>query len=155
LAEVLLAIMIVCFVSLAALSALNASRIQRVKDHDQGIMQDFAVHYLELVKAMPFDKIKMGTPINDLFDGTNGAPLVIIPKHTNWFPLGTADYENFHPELVWLTNRDPRMQIILTTSQVSGLDHTKHLQLGLRWLPPLHNGTTQSIRVDLIRVKDL
>jgi prepilin-type N-terminal cleavage/methylation domain-containing protein len=153
--EVMIAVAVLAFLALATFSTLMQSRILRTKDHDLGVMQDFAMHYLELVKGLPFDGVKARNPINTLFDGTSGSPLIIIPASTNWFSIDTLDFQVFHPELVWFTNRSPQMRIVLTTNQVSGVDNAKHIQLGVRWVAPLNSGGTQSIRLDMVRVKDL
>jgi prepilin-type N-terminal cleavage/methylation domain-containing protein len=153
--EVMIAVAILAFLAIATLSTLIHSQVLRAKDHDLGVMQDFAMHYLELVKGLPFNEVKARSPINTLFDGTSGAPLIITPASTNWFSIDTLDFQVFHPELVWFTNRSPQMRLLLTTNQVSGVDNSKHLQLGLRWIAPLNSGGTQSIRLDMVRVKDL
>ena len=153
--EVIIAVAVLAFLAIATFSALIQSQILRTKDHDLGVMQDFAMHYLELVKGLSFDEVKARNPINTLFDGTSGSPLIIIPASANWFSIDTLNFQVFHPELVWFTNRSPQMRIVLTTNQVSGVDNTKHIQLGVRWVAPLNSGGTQSIRLDMVRVKDL
>jgi prepilin-type N-terminal cleavage/methylation domain-containing protein len=153
--EVMIAVAILAFLAIATLSTLVQSQVLRTKDHDLGVMQDFAVHYLELVKGIPFNEVNARNPINALFNGTSGSPLIIIPASTNWFSVDTLDFQVFHPELVWFTNRSPQMRIVLTTNQVAGVDNSKHLQLGVRWIAPLNSGGTQSIRLDMVRVKDL
>lgn len=153
--EVMIAVAVLAFLAIATFSALIQSRILRAKDHDLGIMQDFAMHYLELVKGLPFEEVNARSPINALFDGTSGSPLIIIPASSNWFSIDTADFQVFHPELVWFTNRAPQMRVVLTTNQVSGVANTKHLELGVHWNAPLNSGGTQSIRLDMIRAKDL
>ena len=69
--------------------------------------------------------------------------------------METTDYQAFHPELVWLENRNLELRVTLTTTQAGGEDHTKHIQLELRWEPPLGRGDQQTIRLDMVRVKDL
>jgi prepilin-type N-terminal cleavage/methylation domain-containing protein len=153
--EVMIAVAVLAFLAIATFSALIQSRILRTKDHDLGVMQDFAMHYLELVKGLPFDEVKARNPINTLFDGTSGSPLIIIPGSSNWFSIDALDFQVFHPELVWFTNRAPQMRVVLTTNQVSGVANTKHIELGVRWNAPLNSGGTQSIRLDMIRARDL
>ena len=72
--EVVIAMLLVGVFVLASMSSMAFSRIQSAKDKDNGLLLDFATHYLELVKAKPFSELKKGSALNPLFDGTAGAP---------------------------------------------------------------------------------
>jgi len=138
----------------ACLGVAFMARIQDTKTRDLGIVTDFAVHYLELVRAMEFDDLRPGAPINRLYDGAGGAPLIPIPTTAAWTPIDSAAYQAFHPDLVWLTNRSLEMKCDLVFGTNAGRLTTKHLALQLRWLPPLSVGSTQSFRLDLLRARD-
>ena len=127
--EVMMAVAILSLFVLANFSILSFSRIQTVKDHERGIMLDFASHYLELVKGLPFAEIKNGTPINALYDGASGGTLVTIPTSTNWFTIDNVNFHSFHPDLVWLSPRIPQMSVFLETRAIAGIPHDKHIQL--------------------------
>ena len=85
--EVMIAVVILSLFVLANFSILSFSRIQTVKDHERGIMLDFAAHYLELAKGLPFAEINGGAPINALYDGASGGTRITIPISTNWFAI--------------------------------------------------------------------
>jgi prepilin-type N-terminal cleavage/methylation domain-containing protein len=153
--EVMIAVVILSLLVLANFCIISLSRIQSVKDHERGIMLDLGSHYLEFIKGMPFAEIKNGTPINALFDGTSGGVLVTIPTSSNWFSIDNANFQAFHPDLVWLSPRNPQMSVSLGTGTISGVPHDKHLQLLLQWDAPLNFGSKQTLRLDMVRVKDL
>jgi type II secretory pathway pseudopilin PulG len=153
--EVLLAVAFMSILVLANLSAISYSRFQTVKDRERGIVLDFVGHYLELVKALPFTQASPGLPVNALYDGTGGAPNIRIPVTSGWFGIGTGDFQTFHPNLVWLAPRNPRMHVELTTSQVGGVEHTKHILVEVQWDSPTGIGPAQSVSMDMIRTKDL
>lgn len=153
--EVMMAVAILSLFVLANFSILSFSRIQTVKDHERGIMLDFASHYLELVKGLPFAEIKNGAPINALYDGASGGALIAIPVSTNWFAIDNLDFHSFHPDLVWLSPRNPQMSVFLETRAIAGAPHDKHIQLLLQWDAPMNLGKKQTLRMDMVRVKDL
>jgi len=153
--EVMIAVAILSFLVLANFSILSLSRIQTVKDHERGIMLDFASHYLELVKGLPFADIKNGSPVNALYDGTSGGALVVIPISTDWFTIDDANFQAFHPDLVWLSPRNPQMSVFLETREIAGVPHDKRIQVLLQWDAPMNIGNKQTLRMDMVRVKDL
>ena len=153
--EVVIAMLLVGVFVLASMSSMAFSRIQSAKDKDNGLLLDFATHYLELVKAKPFSELKKGSALNPLFDGTAGAPDIRIPASSSWFSISEANYTAFHPELVWLAPRNPEMRVDLITTQVDGMDHTKTLQVEFRWDAPLQQGGKLNSRMDMARFKDL
>ncbi len=153
--EVVVAMVLVGVFVLASMSSMAFSRIQSAKDKDNGVLLDFATHYLELAKAKPFSEIQKGSALNPLWDGTAGAPDIRIPSSSSWFSISTANYTTFHPELVWLAPRNPEMRVDLITTQVAGMDHTKVLQVEFRWDAPLQQGGKLNSRMDMARFKDL
>jgi len=153
--EVMIAVAILSLLVLANFSIISLSRIQSVKDHERGIMLDFGTHYLELIKGMPFVDVNNGSPINALFDGTSGGVLVTIPANSNWFNIDNANFQAFHPDLVWLSPRNPQMSVTLQTGAIAGVPHDKRIQLMLQWDAPMNLGSKQTLRLDMVRVKDL
>ena len=155
LTEVLFAVLIVAIVFTATMSALSIHRVQYAKANQRNIALDFANHYLELVRGMDFTQLQAGAPINSLYDGTGGSPAITIPVSSAWVELDTDDFQQFHPELVWLENHNPELRVVLTVTQENGEAHTKHLSLELRWDSPLARGKRLEARMDIVRVKDL
>jgi len=155
LAEMMIAVGVVGLLVFVNLSAMYLARMSNYRDLDRGIMSDFLQHYVEQVKGLEFANVATNSPINGLYNGLAGAPLITIPTSTNWFSLNTTNYQTFHPDLVWLTNRSPELRVVLSTTNVSGLAHTKHLLVEVRWRPPMGNGDFMSRRLDVVRVRDL
>jgi hypothetical protein len=155
LVEALVAMAIVAVFVVAGMSAMYFNRIQAYKDKERGLLLDFAVHYLELVKGQPFSELKKGNAINALYDGTAGSPNIRIPASFTWSSLLDNNYIAFSPELTWLSARNPEIRVNLTTTQVGGVDHTKLVQVELRWDAPLQQGGKLTARMDMARFKDL
>ena len=155
LVEVVVAMLLVSVFVLAAMSSMAFSRVQSAKDKDSGVLLDFAVHYLELVKAKPFSELKKGSALNPICDGTGGTPNIRIPASASWFSISDVNYTTFHPEFVWLAPRNPEMRVDLVTTQVNGIDHTKVLQIEFRWDAPLQQGGKLTASMDVARFTDL
>jgi hypothetical protein len=66
-----------------------------------------------------------------------------------------VDFQTFHPDLLWLTSRHPRLQVQMDRTSVSGQLHEIHLNLKIQWDPPLGRGGPQVAQLDLLRCKDL
>ena len=156
LAEVLISMLLVGIAFLAAFSAISFSRTQMYRDKETGIVTGFCVHYLEFIKAMPFDQLAAGVPINGLFNGGSTAAATIrLPANTNWFSLNNTNYLVFDPELAWLVPRNPEMRVALASFQLSGVTNLKQVCVQLRWDPPLKQGKKLNAQMDMVRVKDL
>ncbi|GAB4323705.1 MAG: hypothetical protein Kow0059_19070 [Candidatus Sumerlaeia bacterium] len=153
--EVMISMAISGVVFSASMSALLAHRIQMTKDRDLGIVRDFVIHYVELVKGMPFDEIRPGAPISALYDGTNGAPNIRIPVTSAPISLTQRDYQTFHPELTWLEEQHPQMRVNLEITYKDQVEHTKLLSVEVTWDSPLGQGSTQVMRVDILRTVDM
>jgi prepilin-type N-terminal cleavage/methylation domain-containing protein len=156
LVEAVVAMVIVGIIALATLSAINFGKVQMYRDKERSIVSDFVSHYMELTKALPFAEVRRGGAISGLYDGRTGsAGNVRFPLTDAWMSLTNNNYLGFHPELVWLLPRNPEMRSILSTTQVAGSDHTKHLVIEVRWDAPLQNGPKTTVRMDLVRTCDL
>src|SRR6185369_2684589 len=133
LVEEMIAMGLVSMISFACLSSITFTRTQRFRDREAGISGDFMAHYIEHLKAMPFDQLNTGEPINALYDGTGGGPVVTIPTSGTWVSLATTNYQSFHPELVWIASRQPEYRLTMETTQVGGKPHTKHVAIEVKW----------------------
>ena len=86
--------MLVVGITLAAtFAAMAFSRVQRQRDKELGITTGFCVHYLEFVKALPFEQVAKGSAINGLYNGSATAVTEIrIPTSDAWFSLKGTNY---------------------------------------------------------------
>ena len=141
--------------TMACFSAITFSRVAAAKAKEQAIVMDFLAHYTELVRALPYAAVTAGTPINPVLDGAGDSPDIRIPASDSWEPLNTADFEAFHPDLLWLHNRNPRAQISLAPERVAGVLHAKRLTLKAEWDAPLRRGGRLQQQTFLVRVQDL
>jgi hypothetical protein len=153
--EVLVASLVVGLLVMADMVAVYHMRVLNAKDADRGIVAGFMQHYVELVKALPFDEVKTNAPLSGLYNGANGTPRVAIPATSEWMPLSDVNYQLFHPSLLWLTNRNPQLRVSLENASVAGAIHDKHLLLEVEWDAPLARGPRQSHRLHVLRVKDI
>ena len=145
LVEVMISVAILSLFMAACLASIVFNRLTSMKSKEEGIAMDFLIHYVESVKALPFSEVASGRPINPLLDGTAGAPNIRIPADDSWVALNTADFENFHPDLLWVHNRNPEMRVALTPRTANGAPHDVHLKRA---------GPLQ-VQLDLVRIKDL
>jgi len=153
--EALIATAVLGICVMACFSAIMFNRVSTVKAKEEAIVMDFMIHYLELARGLPFINLVEGQPINYLYNGANSAPSVIIPTNGVWTAINTADFMTFHPDLVWLKNRNPQMRTTITTKVISGATHDKDLNIKVDWDPPLARGQRMEMQLDLLRVKDL
>lgn len=151
----MVAVFILSLVTLACFSAITFSRVVATKAKEQAIAVDFLMHYLELVRGLPYNEVATGNPINPLFDGDSGSPDIQIPSSGTWMSLSTDDYEAFHPDLIWLHNRQPRLRVTLGGERVNGLARARHMKIAIAWDAPLGLGARLHQDADLIRVQDL
>ncbi len=152
--EVMIGSAILAIVVLANMGAISFSRMSSSKDFEKGIVSDFMGRYLECIKGLPFNQLITNTPINGLYNGVGGTPNIRIPSNTNWISINTVNYQTFHPDLLWLTNRTPQMRVILEPTMSNGLPHIQHLQVEVAWDPPIRFGARSVRRLDLVRVQD-
>lgn len=153
--EVMFAVAILAIMFLANLSAIFFTRIQLAKDKHQAIALDFALHYMELVRSMPFADLRQNVAVNTLYSGANGGPQIMIPASSAWSSLNATNYRTFHPELTWLINQNPEISVNVTTQLVASVIKTKNVALQLRWDAALNKGSKQTVRMDLVRAADL
>jgi type II secretory pathway pseudopilin PulG len=155
LAETVISLGIMGILVAACLSAILFSQVSVRKAKEEAIGMDFLTHYAEIMKALPFTSVVPGLPINSLFDGVNGAPLIIIPQDNSWVPLDTTEFQIFHPDLLWLSNRNPKLQVTLTKNNFGGVLHDLEVSVKIAWDPPLAKGGRMEVQVDFLRTKDV
>jgi hypothetical protein len=52
---------------------------------------------------------------------------------------------------VWLTNRNPQMQVILTPNSVAGQLHDIEVCLRMKWDAPLFKGQPLEVQLDFLQ----
>jgi len=154
-AEVAVAMAALVFIMVASISTITFTRVAAQKAKEQAIALDFLVHYLETLRGLPFDLVQPGAAINPLLNGANGAPNIRIPATSSPVSVDGTDWRTFHPELTWFNGRTPQLIVEYTESPSGAGARTKHLEVTLRWDPPLGRGQQQSAWLDLVRVRDL
>lgn len=155
LAEVMMAVMVAGIFTAGVLSSIMVNQVVTRKAKEEALMANFLVKYLEHIKALPFDSVLAGQPINSLYNGVSGAPNILIPASTNWVSINTTDYQVFFPDLLWLTNRNPQLKVILTTRSVSGLVHDKEINAHVAWDAPTQKGARTDLQMDLLRTANV
>jgi hypothetical protein len=153
--EVLVACTIVAMLVMAVMASVYHTRIIGSKDAERGIVSGFMQHYAELIKALPFDQVRTNLPLSGLYTGANGSPKITFPDARDWRSLASIDYQTFHPNLLWVTNRNPEIRVSIESSIVGGLTHDKLVTIEVRWDAPFLLGPKQVQRLDLFRVRDL
>ena len=63
----------------ACLSAIVTNQVCDRKAKEEAIAMDFLTKYVENIKALPFASVAPGLPINSIYNGAGGAPLIAIP----------------------------------------------------------------------------
>jgi hypothetical protein len=147
-----MAILVMSLFVMACFSSILCNQVTVRKAKEEAIAMDFLTHYMENVKALPYNSVAPGLPINVLFNGANGAPNISIPPASAWVPINTLDYATFHPDLLWLTNRNPKL--LVTIAANSG-QVGKDINAKVAWDAPLGKGGRLQRQVDLLRMKDL
>jgi prepilin-type N-terminal cleavage/methylation domain-containing protein len=155
LTEIMIAVVIMTMIVVTCFAAITFNRVAHMKAKEEAIALDFLMHYVETVKALPFDDLRPGVAISPLFDGGGGAPNIRIPLNATWVSVSSADYQVFHPDLIWLTGRRPELQAILTPEVVGGLERSKHLHVTFRSDPPLGLGSRLNVALDTVRAQSL
>ena len=153
--EVVISISILSLLIATSFAAIVFNRLTSMKAKEEAIAMDFLIHYAENIKGLPFSQVTAGTAINPLVDGSGGAPNIRLPLNNSWIPLATTDYETFHPDLLWVHKRNPKLQVTLTPQTVNGVPHDVHLNVAMAWDAPLMRGRRLQVQLDLLRTKDL
>ena len=138
-----------------SMSAIVADQVASRKAKEHAIGMDFLTKYVENIKALPFASVAPGLPINSIYDGVGGAPLVTIPKNNTPVSHVSTNFQIFYPDLVWLNNRNPTMQVTLTTNSVAGTLHDIEINVKIDWDAPLTKGGRQEVQVDVLRTVDV
>jgi type II secretory pathway pseudopilin PulG len=158
LVEALISSGIMVILIAACLSAIVFNQVSARKAKEEAIAMNFLTHYVENIKALKFTDVVPGHCINKLFDGStvvNGVPILItIPQNNSWVPLNTTAFQTFDYDLLWLNNRNPAMQVILTPN-VGGVPHDIEINVKIDWDAPLAKGGRLEVQVDFLRTKDV
>ena len=139
----------------ASTTAIVADQICSRKAKEQAIGMNFLTKYMENIKALPFTSVAAGLPINYIYNGAGGAPLISIPSTNSWVSVNTTSFQTFYPDLIWLTNRNPMMQVTLTQNQVAGALHDIEINARLDWDSPISAGGRLEVEVDCLRTVDV
>jgi hypothetical protein len=139
----------------AAMSALLGDQVCSRKAKEQAIGIDFLTKYMENIKALPFTSVAPGLPINSIYNGVSGAPLVIIPTNNAAVSLNTSSFYTFYPDLLWLTNRNPTLTVTLTQNNVGGAPHDIEINAKVDWDAPLSAGGRLEVESDILRTVDV
>jgi hypothetical protein len=148
-ASVALGLLGICFT--ACLSAILTNQVCDRKAKEQAIAMDFLTKYVENVKALPFSSVAPGLPINAIYNGVGGAPLIAIPATNSWVPINTLAFETFYPDLLWVSNSNPAMLVTLTQNSVAGTLHDIEINVKVDWDSPVSKGGRQEVEVDFLR----
>jgi len=135
----------------ASMSAIVTDQVCSRKAKEQAIAMDFLTKYVENIKALPFTSVAPGLPINSIYNGAGGAPLIIIPANSSWVSLNTTAFQT----LLWLSNRNPMMKVTLTQNNVGGTMHDKEINVKIDWDAPLAAGGRLEVQVDCLRTVDV
>jgi hypothetical protein len=155
LVDAMISLGIMVLFTAACLSSVVVNQVSVRKSKEEAIAMDFLTKYTENIKALPFTSVIAGLPINNLYNGMAGAPLITIPANGTWVPLNTTLYEKwFYPDLIWLNNRNPQMLVTMTPNTVAGTLHDIQINIKVDWDPPLSKGGRQEVEVDFLRSKD-
>lgn len=150
----MIAVAALVLLTVTCFSGIAFNRTASLKAKEEGIATDFLIHYGEMIKGMRFGDITGGMPVNAMFDGAGGRPNISIPVDASWVAINTPDYETFHPDLIWLHNLNPRLQVTRTALSSTMLQD-KHLSVKVAWDPPLGKGSRITNQLDLVRTRDL
>ena len=135
----------------ACLTAIVVDQVCTRKAKEEAIAMDFLTKYAENIKALPFDFVAPGLPINSLYNGTVGAPLITIPTDSSWVSLNNTNYQLFYPDLIWLSNRNPKMRVVFTQNSIARAVHDIEINVKLDWDAPLTQGGQLEVQVDFLR----
>jgi hypothetical protein len=149
--EAMIAVGILGLFVAGCLTAIVVDQVCIRKAKEEAIAMDFLTKYVENIKGLPFESVAPGLPINSIYNGASGAPLVVIPANTNWVDLSTTNYQMFYPDLLWLARRNPKMQVVFKQNSVAGTVHDKQINVKFDWDAPLDRGGRLDVQVDFLR----
>jgi hypothetical protein len=139
----------------ASMSAIVTNQVCSRTAKEQAIGMDFLTKYVENIKALPFASVAPGLPINTIYNGAGGAPLITIPANNSWFSITNTAFQTFYPDLLWFNNRNPKMQVTLTQNSVAGTLHDIEINAKVDWDAPLAKGGRLEVQVDFLRTVDV
>src|ERR1700733_5337943 len=138
LVEAMIALGLLGIFMVAGLSAIVTNQVCDRKAKEYAIAMDFLTKYVENIKALPFTSVAPGLPINSIYDGANGSPLIFIPTNSTPFTINTTAFQTFYPALLWVSNLNPTMQVNLTQNSVAGVLHDIEIDLKVKWTADLN-----------------
>lgn len=139
----------------ASMSAIVADQVCSRKAKEQAIGMDFLTKYTENIKALPFSYVAPGLPINSIYNGAGGAPLIVIPSNSAPVSLTSQNFLTFYPDLLWLSNRNPTLQVTLTQNNAGGTAHDIEINSKVDWDSPISAGGRLEVQVDFLRTVDV
>jgi len=132
--------------------SISAARLLREKDRQSGVFNDFSIHFMECVRAVPFEDLFPGVSINGPWDDSEKTSAVVIPEQSGWTTLSGGNFLNFHPGLVSVLHLDPEMSIGFE-SKTNGVNASeKWVRLEVRWAGGNGEAGSASMRTDLLRI---
>jgi hypothetical protein len=139
----------------ASTAAVITDQVCSRKAKEQAIGMNFLTKYVENIKALPFGSVALGMPVNSIYNGVGGAPLITIPASGTWVSIATTDFQTFYPDLLWLSNRNPKMLVTLTPTSVDLTLHDMEINVKIDWDAPLSKGGRMEVQVDFLRTVDV
>ena len=153
--ESMIALAVAAFLFMGAFASVAITRLQAAKVRDLDMMLDFGHHYLEVIRSLPYDRIVPGYALNTLYDGTRSVKMpdgttqkinVAIPASgTTWYSLSAANMLVFHPDLVFISGRNPEYKLNIETQVNVNGNRARRISLSTRWDPPLGRGAKQTM----------
>jgi type II secretory pathway pseudopilin PulG len=155
LVEVTIALGLLGIFTGACLLSIVTNQVCDAKAKEEAIAMNFLTKYVENIKGLPFQFVAAGLPINSIYDGAEGAPLIVIPTNNLPVSLNTTGFQTFYPDLLWLTNLNPMMQITMTPNSSNGILHDIEINAKVMWNSPLGKGGALQVQVDFLRTADV
>jgi hypothetical protein len=155
LVEALVALGLLGIFMAAGLSAIVTNQVCDRKAKEYAIAMDFMTKYVENIKALPFTSVAPGLPINSIYNGLGGAPLIAIPASNSWVSINTTAFLTFYPDLLWVSNRNPSILVTLAQNSIAGTLHDIEINVKMDWDAPISKGGRQEVEVDFLRTVDV
>jgi type II secretory pathway pseudopilin PulG len=155
LVEAMIALGLLGIFMVAGLSSIVTNMVCDRKAKEEAIAMDFLTKYVENIKALPFTSVAAGLPINSIYNGAGGTPLINIPASSSPVSINTTAYQTFYPDLLWLTNLNPTMTVTLTQHSVAGTLHDIEINAKVDWTAPIAKGGQLEVEVDFLRTVDV
>jgi hypothetical protein len=155
LVEAMVALGLLGIFTIVCLAAIVTNQVCARKAKEEAIAMNFLTKYVENIKALPFTSVAPGLPINSIYNGTGGAPLIAIPPNSSPVALNTAAFQTFYPDLLWVTNLNPTMQVSLTQNGVAGTLHDIEINVKVDWNAELGEGGVLEVQMDFLRTVDV